>query len=77
MESWYRDRIYQNKVILLSESGFTNDELAIRYLTHFIQHSKASPSKPPKLLSLTWLLGITLFPLLFQHILRTICNLVI
>lgn len=50
MESWYRDRIYQNKVILLSESGFTNDELAIRYLTHFIQHLKASPSQPPKLL---------------------------
>jgi hypothetical protein len=50
MESWYRDRLHQNELILLAEKGFTSDELGIRYLGHFIQHTSAGPDKPNKLL---------------------------
>jgi hypothetical protein len=50
MESWFRDRLHQNELVLLSDSGFTNDELAIRFLEHFILYSDAGPSQPPKLL---------------------------
>ena len=35
---------------MLSKSGFTNDELALRYLRHFIQHTSAGPDQAPKLL---------------------------
>ena len=50
MESWYRDRKHQNELVLLSERGFTTDELGIKYLEHFIQHTGASPDQPTKLL---------------------------
>ena len=50
MESWFRDRLHQNELVLLSDSGFTNDQLAIRFLEHFILYSDASPSQPTKLL---------------------------
>jgi hypothetical protein len=50
MESWYRERLHQGERILLSESGFTTDELSLRFLEHFIQHTKAGPDQPPKLL---------------------------
>ena len=50
MDSWFRDTIHQYELVLLSESGFTNDALAIRFLNHFIQHTSAGPDKPKKLL---------------------------
>ena len=50
MDSWYRDRQHQDEVVLLSESGFTTDELALRFLQHFITKTKAGPHEPPKLL---------------------------
>jgi hypothetical protein len=50
MESWYRDRKHQNELVLLSESGFTTDQLTFRFLEHFITHTKAGPQEQPKLL---------------------------
>lgn len=50
MESWYRERLSQGETIILSESGFTNDEIAIRFLTHFIRHTGAGPNQPHILL---------------------------
>jgi hypothetical protein len=52
MEPWYRDRLHQNEltIILLSESGFTTDELTFRFLQHFIAHTISGPSKQLKLL---------------------------
>lgn len=50
MDSWFRDRIHQDELVLLSESGFTNDNLAIRFLNHFIQYTSAGPDKTKKLL---------------------------
>ena len=50
MDSWYRERLGQKEVILLSDSGFTNDELTFRFLQHFIEYTKAGPFEPLKLL---------------------------
>jgi hypothetical protein len=50
IDSWYRDRLGQKEVILLSDSGFTNDQLTFRFLQHFIEYTKAGPSEPSKLL---------------------------
>ena len=50
MDSWYRERLHQKEVILLSDSGFTTDQLTFRFLQHFIEHTKAGPHELPKLL---------------------------
>ena len=50
MESWYRERVGQKEVILLSESGFTSDTLTYRFLQHFIQHTRSGPDTPHKIL---------------------------
>ena len=50
MDSWYRDRQHQNELVLLSESGFTTDQLALRFLQHFITHTGAGRRQQPKLL---------------------------
>ena len=50
MESWYRERVGNKEVILLSESGFTSDTLTYRFLQHFIQHTHSGPDTPYKIL---------------------------
>jgi hypothetical protein len=50
MESWYHDALQDNELMLLSESGYINDQLAMDYLRHFIQHTKAGLDTPKKLL---------------------------
>ncbi|KIM94828.1 hypothetical protein OIDMADRAFT_135030, partial [Oidiodendron maius Zn] len=50
MDSWYRDRQHQNKLVLLPESGFTTDQLTLRFLEWFIIHTRAGTYKQPKLL---------------------------
>jgi hypothetical protein len=46
MESWYRDKLKWDELVLLSESRFTSDDLALAYLQHFIQHTGATPGEP-------------------------------
>jgi hypothetical protein len=50
MENWFHDNLKGDELILLSDSGYTNEELAIRWLKHFIKHTKAGPNEPWKLL---------------------------
>jgi DDE superfamily endonuclease len=50
MESWYRGNLKGDELVLLSNHGFTNDELAIKFLEHFIKHTKAGPNADWKLL---------------------------
>jgi hypothetical protein len=46
MESWYCNNMLKgDELILLSNSGFTNDELAIYFLNHFIKYTKARPKE--------------------------------
>jgi hypothetical protein len=46
MDSWYQDKLKGGKKVLLSETGFTSDELALEYLQYFIQHTSAIPRGP-------------------------------
>jgi len=41
MEVWYHENLAGGERILLSESGYTNDELAIIWLQHFIKETKS------------------------------------
>jgi hypothetical protein len=50
MESWYNEKLTGNELVLLSETGYTNSELAMIFLDHFIKHTDAGPNKPQKVL---------------------------
>ena len=41
MESWIHDNLQKDVRLFVSETGYTNNDLGIRYLHHFITHSKA------------------------------------
>ena len=53
MESWYRGNMTgdcKRALILLSENRFTTNQLTLKWLDHFIEQTKASKTKPWKLL---------------------------
>ncbi|KFY31266.1 hypothetical protein V493_01258 [Pseudogymnoascus sp. VKM F-4281 (FW-2241)] len=39
MESWYNNNLEPNALVIVNESGYSNDDIAIQYLIHFIQLS--------------------------------------
>ena len=52
MESWYHESLTGAETILLSESGYTNDQLAMEWLQHFIRHTGSSRDSDLKVLLL-------------------------
>ena len=46
MESCYREKLNAGERVLLSETGYTSDDLALIYLQHFIQHTGVTPGGP-------------------------------
>ena len=52
MASWIHENLEGSEVIALSETGHTNETIAMRWLEHFIKHTNAGPEKPWKLLLL-------------------------
>jgi hypothetical protein len=52
MESWIHDNLKGGEMIGQSETGYTNERIAIAWLNHFIKYTKAGPDKPWKLLLL-------------------------
>jgi hypothetical protein len=48
METWYHESLSGTERILLSESGYTNDQLAIEWLQHFILHTESSRDSNPR-----------------------------
>lgn len=52
MESWIQPYLKGGEVIDQSETGYTNERVAINWLRHFIRHVGAGPNKPWKLLLL-------------------------
>jgi hypothetical protein len=50
MVSWYKDQLKHSKVVHLSENGYTTNDISLRFLEHFIQHTNAGPDQPYKLL---------------------------
>ena len=52
MESWYHENLAGKERILLSESGYSNDELAIIWLQHFIKQTKSTKESSWKVMIL-------------------------
>ena len=52
MEAWYPENLYRNELILLSETGYSNSQLALRWLQHFIEHTAPHNPENPILLLL-------------------------
>jgi hypothetical protein len=50
MDSWYHSNLQGTELFLLSDSGFSNSQLALRWLQHFIEHT--APHEDKKLLLL-------------------------
>jgi hypothetical protein len=50
MESWYNEKLSGDELVLLSDLGYTNSELVMIFLEHFIKHTDASPNKSKKVL---------------------------
>jgi hypothetical protein len=46
IESWIHDNLKGSEVIALSTIGYTNEQIAIYWLKHFIKHVEAGPNKP-------------------------------
>jgi hypothetical protein len=43
MADWITPEMDPDMLILTSEKGFTNNEIAVQWLKHFIQHLDAGP----------------------------------
>jgi hypothetical protein len=52
MESWYPENLHGNELILLSETGYSNSQLALRWLQHFADLTAPHDQENPKLLLL-------------------------
>jgi hypothetical protein len=47
MDNWFNDELDPNTVINMSDSGYTNDEIGVQWLKHFILHTKSGLTFPP------------------------------
>jgi hypothetical protein len=45
MDSWYTN-LEPNALVIINDSGYTNENIAIKYMLHFIQHSSEYIGKP-------------------------------
>jgi hypothetical protein len=50
MQNYFDSNLDLEIVIDMSNLGYTNDTIAIRWLEHFIQYTKSGPNAPKKLL---------------------------
>ena len=50
MADWFSSEMDLDSMIITSESGFTNDQIAIEFLKHLIMHTNAGPHSEWKLL---------------------------
>jgi hypothetical protein len=46
IESWIYENLKGAEVIMLSDTGYTNDKLVVWWLEHFIKHTDSGPNKP-------------------------------
>ena len=44
MDYFFLEELDENAIIATSESGYSNNELSIAYIQHFIEQSKSSDS---------------------------------
>ncbi|KFY97969.1 hypothetical protein V498_01766 [Pseudogymnoascus sp. VKM F-4517 (FW-2822)] len=52
MDSWYHSNLEGTELLLLSDTGYSNTQLALDWLQHFIQHTAPHKQEEPKVLLL-------------------------
>lgn len=52
MDNWIYDNLEGAEVMMVLDTGYTNDHIAIQWLNHFIKRTDSRPDKPWKLLLL-------------------------
>jgi hypothetical protein len=52
MKKWFQKSLPKGTLIKESDQGFTNNDLALIYLRHYIKNSNAGPNAPWKVLLL-------------------------
>jgi transposase len=52
MDSWYHSNLQGTELVVLSDSGFSNSQLALRWLEHFIKHTESTSTSEMKALLL-------------------------
>ncbi|PQM43479.1 hypothetical protein VC83_09606 [Pseudogymnoascus destructans] len=45
MDSWYHANLQGTELIMLSDTGFSNSQLALRWLEHFSEHTPSEETK--------------------------------
>lgn len=50
MLNWFDRNLPEGTIILISENGFTSDEMGGEHLKHYIQNSDAGPDRDWKLM---------------------------
>jgi DDE superfamily endonuclease len=50
MESWFHENMTGHEVVAVSPSGYTNEEICVRWLDHFIKHNDCGPDQPWRIL---------------------------
>jgi hypothetical protein len=50
MDAWFNDELHSDTVININDSGYTNNEIGVSFLKHFIKHTQSGPSVYKKLL---------------------------
>jgi hypothetical protein len=46
MDNWIRDELVGKERVACSPTGYTNNEIALQYLDHLIEHTRAGLTKP-------------------------------
>jgi hypothetical protein len=52
MMHWFSENMTGQELILTSSTGYTNEEIALEWLAHFIKYTDSGPDKPWKILLL-------------------------
>jgi DDE superfamily endonuclease len=50
ISNWYSEKLEKDAIVVLSDSRYTNKDIALIYLDHLIKHMGAGIDKPPKVL---------------------------
>jgi len=52
MENWIHNNLTGAEVIAVSQTGYTNEKVALAWLNYFIRHASAGPNKDWRILLL-------------------------
>jgi hypothetical protein len=50
MDNWFNNRLDLETVIDMSDTGYTNNQIGLHFLKHFIEHTESSSSSRYKML---------------------------